>query len=144
MNDFAFTFVRKQTPRGTEFHAEHGRVVIRKVSWQKPGFKGTTSTGWIVEADGEQIGAAHPTATSWLKRLSGTGERGTVLSVRTILGKNNAHDDGSEEALKDEVVRRVLEWVEDGAEVDLGALGLIKDAAAALRTFKAQRNEGVV
>lgn len=145
MNDFGFSFTRKQTVGGTEFHAERGRVVIRKTSWTKPGFKGITSTGWVVEADGEQIGAAYPTATVLVKRLSGGGEDGRIFrsQVQAVLDRNNRHDDGSEEALKDEVLRTVLDWVEDGAEIDLGALGMVKDAAAALRTFRAQRNEGV-
>ena len=121
---------------GVEFHAEGGRVVVRKKTWTKPGFKNQKSTGWVVEADGQQFGSAYPTASNAIARAN---DPGTLKTIREWLTRNDKHDDGSEEALKDEVLRTVLEWVEDGAEVDLGALGRVKDAAAALRTFRQQR-----
>lgn len=51
-----------QTDNGTEYTTAGGRVAVRKVSWQKPGFSNQTSSGWAIFVDGERFAPATKTA----------------------------------------------------------------------------------
>ncbi len=132
MDELVFT--RKQTPLGTEFDAESGRVVVRKKNWARPGFKSITSTGWVIEADGEQVNAAYPTAKQAMSRANYPG---TLARLRGILEANNDRDDEAEETLRDYVVKAVMDWLDEGA--DHNAVALVRDAAVRLRTWENQR-----
>lgn len=56
-----FEWTRVKGVNGTELHAVDGRVVVRKITWRKPGFKNQTSTGWPIFVDGEQYSGGYAT-----------------------------------------------------------------------------------
>lgn len=95
-------WTRKQMNPGTEFvlNGTNDRLVVRRVEWTKPGFKGGQSTGWAVLVDGQQQGPAHSTAT---RAMRYTEQPGVALELARRL---------SAYVVRDNVAFRVDHWNE--------------------------------
>jgi len=61
------------------------RIVVKRIEWQKPGFKNVRSTGWAVFLDGKQYGiGAMPTAKAMREHI---GQPGVWKDIEAKLAK---------------------------------------------------------
>lgn len=128
------SWTRKQTNPGTAFTLDDtsGGVIIRRVTWDVPGFKNRTGSGWAVVILGDQYGPAHRSATEAMRWAELPG---VARQIAATLVDREDGDEEEEEVRRDAIVAQVMEWTERGADpTDLAG---ILEAAGNLRAWMA-------